>query len=108
MMTKIPKEPCPKEVAGKTRWSLMPFTALEEVVRVIDFGAKNYHLWSWTGPFVYTLAMDAVLRHCTAWLAGENEDQESGLHPLAHACCWLLFIMWWQLNGAGTDDRRVE
>jgi len=42
-----PKE-APKEKENKPNWSIFPFTELEEVLKVFEFGAKKYG-----APFTY-------------------------------------------------------
>jgi hypothetical protein len=40
-----------------------------------------------------------------AWWRGEDTDPETGLSHLAHAGCCLMFLMEYQRNSWGTDDR---
>ena len=47
----------------------------------------------------------AMCRHVFAWWGGEDADPETGYSHLAHAGCCLLFLMEYQRNGWGTDDR---
>jgi hypothetical protein len=53
----------------------------------------------------WTRLVGAVLRHTFAWMRGESIDPESGLSHLAHAACGLLFLLAYELNNVGTDDR---
>jgi hypothetical protein len=85
-----------KPLAGKLRPSLLPPKALEAVVRVLTNGAEKYEPWDWIdriaehGTDIY---LDAAGRHILAYSGGEGVDQESGLHPLAHAVTSLLFVI---------------
>jgi hypothetical protein len=47
----------------------------------------------------------AVLRHIFQWLGGEDKDSETGLSHLAHASCGLLFLIDFEVNKLGEDDR---
>jgi hypothetical protein len=84
---------------GKLRYTLLPFKAITEVVKVLEFGAKKYEKDNWqkvtNGKERY---LDAALRHLVAYLAGEAVDKESGLHHLAHATCCILFTLWLDLT----------
>ncbi len=80
---------------GKHQWSLLPWSALGEVVAVLGFGARKYAPNQWQDvPNATTRYTDAALRHVTAWLSGEQLDPESKLPHLAHAVCCLLFLIW--------------
>jgi hypothetical protein len=83
-----------KDDAGKLRWSLVPWPALRQVVRVLEHGARKYGEENWRelddGPRRY---WDAAARHMIAWADGETHDPESGINHLAHAACSMLFIL---------------
>ena len=46
-----------------------------------------------------------MCRHIFAWWGGQDKDPETGFSHLAHAGCCLIFLMEYQRNGYGTDDR---
>jgi len=88
-----------KNDSGKPDWTLMPWSALTEVQRVMDYGAKKYDKNNWMyvkRPRPRYLA--AMFRHVVAYAKGEQLDPESGLHHLAHAVCCALFIIHFELN----------
>jgi hypothetical protein len=82
---------------GKTDWSLMPFEAIEEINKVLDFGAKKYaaHNWKKGEGFKYTRVLNSLLRHIFAYMRGEDKDPESGLNHLAHAGCNIVFLLYY-------------
>ncbi len=96
----VPTPPGGQEIIGrkddseKSRWDLFPFDALEEVARVLSYGAKKYEPENWRkvegGRWRY---FGAALRHLSAWWLGEARDPESGLSHLAHATCCVLFLL---------------
>jgi hypothetical protein len=70
---------------------------LDEVLAVLEFGAKKYAPDNWKhveGPRYD----DAMLRHIQAYLGGEMNDPETGLHHLAHATCCILFKIYLDKN----------
>ena len=86
----------------KPRWSLLPWEQLEEVVKVLTFGAQKYEAYNWQkvkqGKDRY---MNAALRHIAALGKGEHVDPETGLSHYAHAICSLLFSFWHSVTLGG-------
>ena len=95
--------------SGKTDWSLMPFEAVEEINKVLEFGAKKYaaHNWTQGEGFRYTRVLNSLFRHLFAWSRGEDLDPESGLSHLAHAGCNIIFLLYYNRYKAryNNDDR---
>jgi len=80
---------------GKPMWSLLPFKALEEIVKVLDFGAQKYCRHNWMHLYDFEdRYLSAALRHLAAWGDGEEKDDKSGLSHLAHAGACILFLLW--------------
>lgn len=84
-----------KHDSERTDWTLLPFETLEEVAKVLEFGARKYADWNWTtgGGFKWTRVTRAALNHIFKWLRGEDKDDESGLSHIAHALCNLIFLL---------------
>lgn len=86
--------------ASKPRWSLIPIGTMEEVVKVLEYGANKYSPDNW--KYVHNMETryyDAAMRHIDAYWKGEYLDEESGQPHLAHAVCCLLFLMWREGRG---------
>lgn len=85
---------------GKPSYTLLPFPAITEVVKILMFGEQKYGRDNWQKvPNARQRYLDACLRHCISYCEGETYDPESGKHHLAHAVCCLLFILWFDLTG---------
>lgn len=85
----------------KTDWTLVPFSSLESIVKVLEFGAKKYARDNWQKvPDAERRYSAAALRHLIAREQGERLDPESGLPHLAHAGCCILFALWFE-SGRG-------
>lgn len=86
--------------SGKIDWTLLPFSSLEDAVRVLMFGAEKYDRENWklvkNGRQRYTAA---CLRHLLKHMDGEEFDPETGLRHTAHAMVNLLFIEWLRKEG---------
>lgn len=83
--------------SNKLRYSLLPWIAIKEVVKVLEFGAKKYSVNNWQKiePQRYK---DAAMRHLVAIFDGEWLDEESQLPHAAHCICCLLFLLWFKQN----------
>lgn len=78
----------------KPRWDLVPFLEMEEVVKVLAFGAEKYGDNNWTTiSDAESRYFAAAMRHLVSWKTEDRTDSESGLPHLAHAICCLLFLM---------------
>lgn len=83
----------------KPKWNLLPWSEVEDVVKVLTFGAKKYAPDNW--KFVddaNNRYMDAAMRHLVAHQQGEQRDYESNESHIAHAICCLLFMLWHDKN----------
>jgi hypothetical protein len=80
--------------AGKLDYTLVPFEGLEEIIKVLMFGAQKYDRHNWkhvdNAQQRYTAA---AFRHMAAHAKGEKNDPETGLSHLAHAGCCVLFLL---------------
>jgi len=101
------KDQTMKKDSGKP--SLYPILgtaqALAEIAAVLHFGAKKYAPNKWREGMNWSRLIDALLRHVTAFANGESTDPETGLSHLGHAGCCVLFLLTYQLENLGTDDR---
>ena len=99
-----------KDDQGKLRYDLAPFDAIDEIVKVLNFGAKKYADRNWEKGMNWSRPYGALLRHMSAWFMSKvtsksDKDEETGLSHLAHAGCCVLFLLAYELRGVGQDDR---
>lgn len=94
-----------KHDAGKPPMSLLPFDALVEVAKVLQFGAQKYAPGNWSKGLAHARLSDAALRHIGDYVEGRDLDPESKLEHLAHAACDLLFLIWMRKHRPDLDDR---
>lgn len=94
-----------KADGDKNRLELLPFAALEEVGKVMTFGAKKYRDHNWRRCPTMSRYSGAALRHLFAWVRGEDLDPETGLSHIAHASCCCLFLLGLILDKKALDDR---
>lgn len=83
-----------KDDDGKRDWTLLPLDALEQVVKVLEHGARKYGRDNWKKlEDLEARYRKALWRHNVALTRGEKLDPETGLPHLAHIVCSCLFIM---------------
>lgn len=92
----------------KPRLELFSPVAMEEICKVLTFGAKKYEPYNWAKGIKYTRVLGGVLRHIYAYMRGENLDPETGISHLAHASCGLMFILHYEKFRSEFDDRPVQ
>ena len=98
-----------KDDTEKPRMDLLPFEALEEVAKVLTFGAKKYAANTWQkvkdaeGRYVA-----ALLRHLSAYNQGKTFDEESGLSHAAHMATNALFILWFEIQATKKKYLRCD
>ena len=89
----------------KIRWDLVPYDAVNEIAKVLTFGAAKYEARNWEKGMDWSRAFGALQRHLTRWFHGQDRDKETRLTHLANAGCCLFFLLSWELRQVGTDDR---
>lgn len=94
--------------SDKLRYDLLPPELLEEVARVLTFGAEKYSARNWELGMQWSRPFGAMMRHMWAWWGGEDKDPETGYSHLAHAACCIAFLVSYERRGSGTDDRPKE
>jgi hypothetical protein len=91
---------------GKNRVDLLDIRALEEIARVLTYGAKKYSEENWKlVPNLYRRYYGALLRHIFAWMRGERVDKETKITHLAHAGACILFLLGAEMSGIQKENQ---
>lgn len=90
---------------GKLQWGLVDFTALEDMVKVLEFGANKYAPHNWKKGMSHTQITESLMRHLFAYLDGEDIDQESGISHAGHILCNAMFLAYNIKHHPDKDDR---
>lgn len=93
---------------GKTEFHLIPVDGLAELGRVYSFGAKKYAPRNWERGMLWSRCYNSLLRHLYAYWNGERNDQETGLHHMAHVAWNAVALLVYSLRGIGIDDRKAN
>lgn len=83
---------------GKEPLDLIPYEALKEIAKVLDFGGKKYNYFNWLSGIQYRRLISAAFRHINKFNSGENIDDETKTNHLANAICSLMFILHYESN----------
>jgi hypothetical protein len=100
-----------KHDQGKDRWSLLPWDAVQGIVKVLVYGANKYSSRNWEAGMDWDRPYDALMRHLTDWYhqvdkgKGPGRDADTGYSDLWHAGCNVLFLIAFELRGTGRDTR---
>lgn len=96
-----------KDDSNKLRYDLLPYDALEEVIKIFMFGAARRGERNWEKGIAYSRIFSAAQRHLSCWFQKREQlDSESHLPHLAHAACNILFLLAYELRQIpGLDDR---
>jgi hypothetical protein len=83
----------------KPRYDLLPAYALEEVSKVLTFGATKYEPDNWRKvPNAKQRYFASSQRHEWQWKRGEKFDKDSKCHHLACAITGLMFMLELEMN----------
>lgn len=94
---------------GKTRWELLPWDEVEDIVRVLMFGSAKYEDFNWQKvPEAKARYFDASMRHLIAWKQGEKKDKETGISHLAHLGCCALFLAWFDRQEEIKNEKSLR
>jgi hypothetical protein len=95
------------------RFSYIPQDVLWELAEHYAKGLAKYPdsedgKANWQRGYSWRLSVDALFRHLSLWLQGEDADPESGSSHLIAAIWHLFALRWFQLHGKGKDFRWVN
>jgi hypothetical protein len=93
----------------KPKWHVMPFDALEEVVKVFEYGTKKYKepFTYASGEIPFSHLFSATMRHLITWyFYKEDIDSDSKVHHLACAAANCLMLLSYYKNPK-IDDRPI-
>lgn len=92
---------------GKPQWHLVDWSALEPMVRVLEYGAEKYTPNNWKKGMSQAELMDCLLRHCFAWTRGEDNDPESKLSHMGHILSNAMMLSYMCRWRPDYDDREL-
>lgn len=94
-----------KDDSEKAKIHLIPTEAILGMAFALGMGAKKYGAYNFRGGIEYTRIIDSLMRHTLAFLAGEDNDPESGLPHTHHILANAAMIEFMRVNRPECDDR---
>ena len=90
----------------KPDYSLIPPYALDDVAKVLTYGAQKYDRHNWKQlENLDTRYFAAAQRHLWALQRDETLDEETGIHHAAHAICCMMFML--EFYYLQTDQKTI-
>jgi hypothetical protein len=68
---------------------------IEELGKVLTYGAKKYAPENWKKDLEHERILSALYRHLIAYHKGETHDPETGYSHLSHIACNTMFLFWY-------------
>lgn len=99
------KEVADRYNSGKNRLGLVPTELIEEVGKVMSYGAAKYSPDNWRKGLSWMGVIDSLERHLLAFKKGEDIDLESNCLHLGHMGCNIAFLLNYMKNHPELDDR---
>ena len=91
--------------AGKPNYSLLPLKTLEPVVRVWENGEQKYSAWNWSKGMAWSVPLACMIRHISAYQAGQTYDPETNQSHMAHVICNAMMLLHYEKHYSDGDDR---
>lgn len=89
---------------GKPRLELISPIAMEELGKVLAYGAQKYADRNWEKGMAWSRIVGSLLRHLFAYMRGERVDKESGCSHLSHVLCNAHFLVHYEAMHPEFDD----
>ena len=92
-----------------TAWANVGTEDLDNMTKVLEFGAKKYAALNYAKGMNYSRVIDSFRRHINKIIKGEKVDQESGIDHMGHIMCNFMFILTYAKEFESTeyDDRTI-
>lgn len=90
---------------GKIRYDLVPQFPLEQIARVLTYGAQKYEENNWRRGMKWSNVIASLERHLQAIKSGEDFDPETGILHSAHIATNAMFLTEYYRTFPSGDDR---
>lgn len=86
--------------SGKPRMELIEAGFMEEVAKILTFGAEKYEIDNWKkfDNQKRFQTIGSLMRHLEAYRKGEKTDPESNCSHLCHIVANAMFLWWFDRN----------
>lgn len=91
--------------SGKPRPTLVPVEWIEELMAVMEVGAKRYGETNWKKGMPFNECIDSLERHLIQFKKRIDTDPDDGLSTITKVAVNALFLRYYQMKGLGDDNR---
>jgi len=91
---------------GKLRWDLVDWEGIEEMLKVLEFGANKYAANNWQKGLHKKEILESTQRHLIKLFQDEEVDQESQLHHAGHIMCNMMFYLYHDRHSSFVSERN--
>ena len=97
-----------RDDGGKLPIHLIPPEFILELAAIFKYGAEKYAPDNWKKGMNYSRMYSSAMRHLLAFWDGDDVDDESDRHHLAHAAWNCLALLWYTEHlDIHLDDREM-
>ena len=90
---------------GKPRFDLIPTYPMFQLARLFTFGAHKYADRNWEKGMNWSKVLAPLQRHLWKWMAGEDNDDETGLNHMVHVAWNAMVLVEYDRLYRDFDDR---
>lgn len=91
---------------NKLRWNLVDFKSVEEMLKVLEFGAVRYAPDNWKKGLNKEEILESTQRHLVELFNNNTIDDDSKLHHMGHIMCNAMFYLFHERNGTFVKERN--
>ena len=89
----------------KPRFDLIPTYPMFQLARLFAFGTKKYAERNWEKGMPWSKVIAPLQRHLCNWMAGEDNDDETGLSHMIHVAWNAMVLVEYERLYRDLDDR---
>jgi hypothetical protein len=91
--------------SDKLRWDLLDYHSIEELLRVLEFGAEKYAPNNWKKGLHREELLESAMRHLVLMFQGKEVDSDSARPHAAHVMCNMMFYLYMLRYNKFAKDR---
>lgn len=91
---------------GKLRWTLLDYDSIEEMLKVLEWGATHYGEANWKKGLNKAELQESIQRHLKALINGESHDPQTGRPHEAHIMCNAMFYSFHSRHKSFSKERN--
>lgn len=91
---------------GKLRWTLIDYSVLEEMLKVLEGGANAYGVENWKKGLHREEILESIQRHLVSLIKKIETDPQFGAHHVGHIMANCMFYFYHHQNNTFSEKRN--